>query len=167
MTLEEAIKTAIAYEIKIRDLYREVADRVSDPVGRRLMQRLGDDEQYHADYLRGRLEAWQRTGQLTLERLDSAIPDRESLTRAAARVGKEMPREDLGDEKLFLSRALQVEVETSGFYRQMVREMTDTARDMFARFLAIEEGHIAAVQAELDYLSKTGYWFGIKEFDME
>jgi bacterioferritin (cytochrome b1) len=102
-----------------------------------------------------------------LERLDSAIPDRDSLTREAAKLGKEMPGEDLGDEKLFLSRALQVEVETSDFYRQMVREMTDTARDMFARFLEIEEGHIAAVQAELDYLSKTGYWFGIKEFDME
>jgi hypothetical protein len=38
---------------------------------------------------------------------------------------------------------------------------------MFARFLEIEAGHIAIVQAELDYISHTGYWFDFKEFDME
>jgi hypothetical protein len=38
---------------------------------------------------------------------------------------------------------------------------------MFARFLEIEERHIAAVQMQLDYLTKTGYWFDRKEFDME
>ena len=31
----------------------------------------------------------------------------------------------------------------------------------------IEDGHIDAVQAELDYLNSTGYWFDWKEFDME
>ena len=39
--------------------------------------------------------------------------------------------------------------------------------DAFARFLEIEENHIAAVQAELDYITNTGYWFDFKEFDME
>ena len=34
MTLEEAVKTAIEYEIRIRDLYREAAEKTSDPVGR-------------------------------------------------------------------------------------------------------------------------------------
>jgi len=31
----------------------------------------------------------------------------------------------------------------------------------------IEEGHQAIVRAGIDYLSRTGYWFDIKEFDME
>jgi hypothetical protein len=38
---------------------------------------------------------------------------------------------------------------------------------MFARFLVIENRHIAAVQMQLDYATKTGYWFDMKEFDME
>jgi len=38
---------------------------------------------------------------------------------------------------------------------------------MFARFLEIEENHIAAVQFELDYLTQSGYWFDFKEYDME
>jgi hypothetical protein len=45
--------------------------------------------------------------------------------------------------------------------------MTDEGQKMFARFLEIEENHIAAVQAELDYITNTGYWFDFKEFDME
>ena len=66
-----------------------------------------------------------------------------------------------------LSKALKVEVETSNFYQKMVDEMPGEGRQMFARFLEIEDAHINAVQAELDYISKTGYWFDFKEFDME
>jgi rubrerythrin len=69
--------------------------------------------------------------------------------------------------KVILSRALQAEIETSNFYEKMVNEMTDEGQKMFSRFLEIEENHIAAVQAELDYITHTGYWFDFKEFDME
>ena len=78
-----------------------------------------------------------------------------------------MAREDRTDEKRMLSKALQVEVETSAFYRRMVAEMEGAAREMFARFLEIEDGHIAAVQAELDFISHNGFWFDFQEFDME
>ena len=49
----------------------------------------------------------------------------------------------------------------------MISESDGDTRKMFSRFLEIENGHIAAVQAELDYVMNTGYWFGFKEFDME
>ena len=49
----------------------------------------------------------------------------------------------------------------------MVAELPNEGQRMFARFLEIEENHIAAVQFELDYLTKSGYWFDFKEFDME
>ena len=38
---------------------------------------------------------------------------------------------------------------------------------MFARFLEIEDGHVAIVQAELDFISDNGFWFDFQEFDME
>jgi hypothetical protein len=49
----------------------------------------------------------------------------------------------------------------------MVNELPDQEQKMFARFLEIEDNHIDAVQAELDYITHTGYWFDFKEFDME
>ena len=60
-----------------------------------------------------------------------------------------------------------MEIETSDFYQKMVNELPAEGRTLFERFLEIENNHIKAVQFELDYLSKTGYWFDIKEFDME
>lgn len=167
MTLEEAIKTAIEYEIRVRDLYVESAAKASDPVGRRIFQTLGDDEQLHVDYLKSRLEIWQETGKLKVEKLESIIPSRETILKEVGKLEERMARDDLKDEKQMLSKALKVEVETSNFYQKMVDEMTGEGRQMFARFLEIEDAHINAVQAELDYISKTGYWFDFKEFDME
>ncbi|KKM60765.1 hypothetical protein LCGC14_1538590, partial [marine sediment metagenome] len=40
MTLEEAIKTAIEYETKIRDLYKEAVTVVDDPLGKKALQML-------------------------------------------------------------------------------------------------------------------------------
>jgi hypothetical protein len=41
------------------------------------------------------------------------------------------------------------------------------AKEMFQRFLEIEDGHVAMVQAEIDYLSDNGFWFDFTEFNME
>ncbi|MBU0987913.1 MAG: hypothetical protein KKH68_11750 [Proteobacteria bacterium] len=167
MTLEEAIKTAIEYEIRVRDLYYEAAAKVSDAVGKRIFQALGDDEQHHVDYLMSRLDIWQKTGKLKLEKLESTIPSRETIARSVGKLQERLAKDDRKDEKQMLSKALRTEVETSDFYQKMVDEMSGEGRQMFARFLEIEEGHITAVQIELDYLTKTGYWFDFKEFDME
>jgi len=167
MELEEALVAAISYEERIRDVYREAAQAVSDPVGRRVLKALGDDEQKHVDYLSERLEHWRQSGRLEVTRLESAIPPRQVIEEEAKKHAQTLPGDSRGDEKQILSRALRVEVETSAFYRRMVEEMPGEAGELFAGFLEIEERHIAAVEAELDYLSGTGYWLGIKEFDME
>jgi rubrerythrin len=167
VTLEQAIKTAIDYETKIRNVYREAAERVHEAAGRSFLQTMGDDEQRHLDYLVERLELWKRTGKLTVEKLETAVPSHESIAREMARYKSEVSKKTRGDQKRILSRALRVELETSNFYKKMVDEMSDEGQAMFARFLEIEEQHIAAVQMQLDYVSKTGYWFGFKEFDME
>jgi len=167
MTPEQAMTTAIEYETRIRDLYRDAAARISDPVGRQVLNGLGADEQRHIDYLNDRLAFWNASGVLEVKPLEETFPPRDVLDSHAAKLGDRIPAQSLGDEKLILSRALAVEVETSDFYQKMVETMDGSARQMFAQFLDIEKGHINAVQAELDYLSQTGYWFGFQEFDQE
>ena len=167
MNLEEAIKTAIEYETRIRDVYREAAESTGDPVGRRVFGSLAEDEQRHIDYLEQRMSELQEDGAITVAPLETLLPPSAGLRAAADRVKAGMERDDRRDEKRMLGKALQAEIETSEFYRKLTRELTEDARRMFSRFLEIEEGHIVAVQAELDYLSGTGYWLDIKEFDME
>jgi len=115
MTLEEAIKTAIEYETKIRDLYKEAVTVVADPLGKKALQMLQEDEQNHLDYLMDRLQRWKKTGKLVLEKLETIIPSREMITLEVEKLARKMPEEDRGDEKQLLSKALKVEIETSRF----------------------------------------------------
>lgn len=167
MTLEEAIKTALKYEKRIRDLYQEAADTADDPVGKQVFGLLAGDEQNHVNYLESRLTQWEKTGKIQVDALDRALPSADSIRENMGKLQTRMDREDRKDEKQMLSKALNVEVETSDFYKRMVDELSDEGRELFTRFLQVENEHIKIVQAELDYLSHTGYWFGIKEFDME
>ena len=167
MTIEEAIKTALEYETRIRDIYQEAAENVSDPAGRRILTMLRDDEENHIAYLRSRLELWEKTGTLSPKKLESIIPPAHVIERGTKKVADLMPRQLIAGEQDILSRALKAEIETSRFYRQMVNEMSGDIKQMFSHFLEIEENHIAAVQFELDYVMKSGYWFDFKEFDME
>jgi rubrerythrin len=66
-----------------------------------------------------------------------------------------------------LQNAFKVEVETSQFYQQMVKELDIEGQRFFSRFLEIEEGHVALVQSEIDCLSNTGFWFDMREFSVE
>jgi len=167
MTIEEAIKTAIEFEIKIRDIYSEAADAVDDEVGKRIFKTLSDDEQHHVDYLNSKLEQLQETGTITVERLDSAIPSQKIIKQQADQVKSLAVKDFHGIKQQMLSKALKAEIETSEFYQRMANELSAEGQAMFKRFLEIENNHIDAVQFELDYLGKTGYWFDFKEFDME
>jgi len=167
MTIEEAIKTAIAYETRIRDIYRDAQTSVEDEVGRRIFETLGNDEQHHIDYLQHTLTRLKNTGTISTEKLDSVAPSAKSVDRESAKIRSLMAKDFLGIRRQMLSKALAAEIETSDFYRKMVDELPAEGKTLFARFLEIENSHIKAVEFELDYLSKTGYWFDFKEFDME
>ena len=167
MIIEEAIKTAIEFEIRIRDVYREAAAAVDDDAGKRIFDTLGNDEQRHIDYLEYKLDQFQKTGAIDTERLESAIPDSESIAREADKIKSLAAKDFLGIKQQMLSKALKAEIETSEFYQKMVNELPAEARPLFERFLEIENNHIKAVEFELDYMGKTGYWFDFKEFDME
>ena len=166
MNIAEAIKTAIEYEEKICNLYRQASNKTKDAVATRIFNALGDDEESHIAYLNDRLRQWQQTGRITAEKLEACIPSREVIDREIDKLKPRLARNDQKSEKQMFSKALHLEVETSRFYERMVAEMTNEGREMFARFVEIENGHIDMVQAELDYISGTGYWFDFKEFDM-
>ncbi len=167
MTIEEAMKTAIEYEIRIRDVYLEAVAAVDVEAGKRIFETLAKEEQHHVDYLGHKLVQFRKTGAIEQEKLESAIPDRKSIDREAEKVKSLTEGDFLGIKQSMLSRALEAEIETSEFYERMVNELPAEARPLFERFLEIENNHIKVVQFELDYVSKTGYWFNFKEFDME
>jgi len=167
MNLEAAIKSALEFENRIRDLYVEAVSRTDEPAGKKIFQTLADDEQRHVDYLESRLDEWQQRGAISNEVLASMVPDKAAIRKEAAALQSKISEDDRGLKQQMLAQALAMEIETSRFYREMVDQVASDHRGMFARFLEIEDNHIEAVQFELDHLSNTGFWYGFEEFDME
>lgn len=170
ITLEEAIKMAIEYETKVRDVYKEAQQQLEDAKGKQVMGALFSEEQGHLDYLNSRLSEWEKTGSLNIEELETAIPSHEVISEKTqilkdkVSISEDDRRHDM--EITMLRKALALEEETSNFYKKMVSELSDEGQKLFARFVEIEEGHLAIVQAELDYISGPGYWFDFREFDL-
>ena len=167
MDIEQAIKTAIQYETRVRDVYSDAAGKSGDETGRRVLQLLAEEEQQHLDCLSEKLHEWKQTGKVTPEKLKSAVPSRQVIAQSMQRLEPGAPLPDGSGELELLGRALLVEKETSGFYRQLVLKLDAEGQALFEPFVDIEEGHLMIVQAEIDSLRGLGYWFDFKEFDLE
>jgi rubrerythrin len=171
MNLEEAIKTAIDYETKVRDVYFEAESQTTSPKGKKVFNILKSEEQRHLEYLEHCLSEWQSAGELTIKKLDTIIPSVDKIktevtklrtTLAPGKIDKKYSDIELQ----MLKKALEVEIETSEFYKKMVRELPENDRQLFSRFIEIEEGHKTIVQAEIDSLTGLGYWFDMPEFNL-
>ncbi len=171
MNLEEAFAGALKYETKVRDIYRDAAAGTREPEARALYEVLGRDEQSHVDYLNHIRERWRKDGSLDSRGPETALPTRDRLeaamSRAAASLSASSSGSDEGGERAALTRALAAEEETSAFYRSLVSTLPEEARGIFRRFVEIEDGHTSIVRAQLDLVSRTGYWFDVREFDLE
>ncbi len=166
MTLEEAIKMAIDYEIKVRDSYLNSIDDIADETGQRVFKVLGEEEQGHVDYLEDRLKEWQSNGKVSAGKLETVVPPQDVIDKGIQRLDDHLDERDYGTEREMLRKAIALERETSDFYHKMVDELGADG-ELFSRFLEIEDGHLAIVQAELDYLMRTGNYFDFQEFSMD
>lgn len=171
MTVEEAFAGALKYETKVRDIYEESAAGTRETEARALYEILGRDEQSHIDYLNHILDRWKKTGTLDTRGPGTSLPPRdrleEAMKRASSSLSQARTGTDEGGERGALTRALAAEEETSAFYRSLVASLPEEARGIFRRFVEIEDGHTSIVRAQLDLVSRTGYWFDVREFDLE
>jgi len=124
MNIEKAIQTAIEYEIKVRDVYKDAEIKATSPVGKRVFNVLVLEEQKHLDYLENRLQEWQSTGKVRVEKLDTAIPSKDAINSEVTKLQTKLQPGD-SDKKYsdvelqMLKKALEVEIETSEFYKKL------------------------------------------------
>jgi rubrerythrin len=170
MNLEEAISTAIEYEARVHKTYRDALDTAETDLAKRVFNTLCNEEQEHVKYLRDRLREWRETGEINLDEINSVL-----VPKALIEEGVEKLKDSLSEvgtrghdsELASLRKALDVERETSTFYREMVATLDADGKRLFERFVEIEEGHLALVQAEIDCVTGSGFWFDTAEFSLE
>jgi len=167
MTLDEAIQTALQYEGRVIAIYGDAMRRSQDPVGKKVFKTLKEDESSHARYLKEKLDELAKAGRVKPAKLATAIPSANKIGAALknhrGKTVSPAPEEELN----LLRRALKVEIETCEFYEKLAKELPPGERSLFERFVEIEEGHRAIVQAEIDSISGSGFWFDIPEFRLE
>jgi rubrerythrin len=138
-----------------------------DEVGRKVFKVLADEEQGHVAYLEAKLAALRKDGAIEPGGLRTAIPPKDAIAAGVRALERKLDAGARNPEVELLRRALAVEQETSAFYRKLVGELPAEGQAFFRGFVAIEEGHVAIVQAEIDALTGTGFWFDFQEFDLE
>lgn len=166
MKLEEAIKTAIEYENRVHAVYAEAEKTATDPVGKRIFGVLAREELGHVAYLNACLDSWKKTGRVAPEPLKTAVPPQPRIEQGLAQMKGQVTkkREQPSHEVDLLQRAVEAEQTTSSFYKKVVGELDPEGQRLFARFVEIEEGHLAIVRAELDSVTGVGFWFDVPEW---
>jgi rubrerythrin len=170
VNLEQAIVTAIKFETRVHAIYAEAAANAEHGVARRVFTTLCEEEMGHIRYLRERLEEWRAGGAIKVHELGTQLGSRAAIEAGAARLRATLAggrSRGGGVELENLHKALAAERETSAFYKQMVATLDADGRRLFERFVEIEEGHVAVVQAELDLVSGSGAWFDTADFRPE
>ncbi len=159
--------TALQYEEKIRDLYREAEGKIDDERGKAIFKSLGDDEQSHVDFLLYSIKQLEEGGTIDRGRLTTSIPSQDQIEANIDSMRAEIPSRMLGDTKTVLNSALKLEKETSAFYREACGKTDGEIKNIFEKFLEIEDRHVDVVQIELDHAMHNGVWFNFMELDLE
>jgi rubrerythrin len=167
MTIDEAIKAALQCEGRVVAVYRDAVDRCQDPIGKQIFKALNEDEISHVYFLEEKLDELRETGHIQPKTLATVVPSYEKIEAAIKAFRAEAATPMAETELKLLRRALAIEVETSELYQRLVRELPAEERGLFERFVEIEEGHKAIVQAEIDSISGSGFWFDVPEFRLE
>jgi len=166
MDIESALKTAIEYEKRVVATYTEALEATSDPAGKRVFALLQREERDHVAYIESKLAAYLKEGALSSEDLGTQLPDSEKIRSAAKNLKEALGEPEFKGELDMLKRAQAVELETSEFYHRMVDELPDQGRAFFRRFVEIEDGHVALVEAEIEYLQHKGAWLSVDDGDL-
>jgi rubrerythrin len=156
-----ALATAIEAEKQSLRNYLEFAWNTRDSSGKQMFVRLATDEFEHMRLL----ETWQADTRppgaiepSVIERLVPKLSDKSLQIRGTK-----------GQHQLSaLDAALDLEKSARTFYEEQGRLARDEpARALFSRLAEMEAAHYALIQAEIDNIQQTGFWFGLREFTLE
>ncbi len=169
MNLQEAIGVALDFEHKVRDHYHRASKAIEDVQGRRLFQTLAAEEQGHVEYLEHCLAEFKQTGKVSDRPLRTLLPKGVKWIEVERKKlqGRPDRRIASASEVDALKTALQHERDADAFYHRLVTQLPRDDQMLFQKFLGIEDGHLALVQAELDSVLGTGFWFDVMEFRLE
>ena len=161
----EAMKTAIEMEKSGHKFFTEAAEKVRHEVGRKLFTRLAAEEIDHM-----------RTFEKIFDEVSGGTDWKQAVgsVEPAKRVPyfddarKEFKVENQSVELEYLKKALDLERDAMQFFEKAISEAeSPEAREIFKRIRDEEQAHYDLIQAEIDSVNGSGFWFDVHEFYMD
>lgn len=172
------MKTSDAVAIIHRGIYREkdairayvkFAKVVKDPKAKNVLINLADDEVGHLTKLEKHLMNIIRKQPWLLPKAEE-IEAVAAVFASSAYQDKEISEEDLVDvdEVKILGLAVDREIIANKYYLDLAEKADEPeAKEMFLSLAKEEEMHMKILQAEIDSIGQSGFWFDMQEFTME
>jgi len=165
-TAVKALKTAIEIEDNGLLTFLKYARQTKDITGKNMFIRLAMDEHEHRRIIEKQLNNLMEGKPLT--RVE--IPKSE-IEKVAPKI-REKQQRTRGESGLLevdaLNTALDLERKAAKFFRDKAEEVdSEETKALFLRLAEWEDAHFDLIQAELDSIQGTGFWFGIPEFQMD
>ena len=161
------IKEAIKLEINGRIFYEHSAEVTENKLGKKMFQKLAQDEIGHIDTF-GQIfssivgsEEWKKyISEEETKDKSSIIEDLKSKFKK----GKEEKSGELGAIRI----GMELERKSIKFYEKSANETNDQkAKEIFRKITDEEKLHYDLLQAQYDYITKSGFWFDVAEFRMD
>ncbi len=161
----EAMKTAIEMEKSGHRFFTEASNKVKHEVGRKLFRRLASEEIEHLKTFEKIFDELSKGGDWK-QAMSSLGTTRRMPYFDEAR--KEFKAEDLTVELDYLRRALDIERRAIDFFENAIAgAQTEEAKDVFKKILEEEKNHYDLIQAEIDSINHSGFWFDVHELRMD
>lgn len=162
----QAFRIAIETELQGLQAYLSFARKTKDETGKNMFIVLANDELQHYRILERAMVGMQVEGGLAGIEVSPSVIQR--ITPTLRNRDSRLKGEAGADQVNALTTALDQERRSMELYRQQYAKATDPkARELFNKLAEMEEAHYDIIQAELDNIQRTGFWFKIPEFDLE
>jgi rubrerythrin len=158
----DALKIAIERERGANKFYRRAAEMTQDPNGQSTFQWLAKQELRHLAKLRKQLKSVVE-GDRWLEWRRAATPvEREEFPQPSEATG---PIHVGVGERDALRQAIEAEREANAFYKEAEDSTPDPhGKAMFKALAREEEGHLALLEEELEWINKSRQYFTLHRF---
>ncbi len=161
-----ALRLAIAAEKEGLESYLRYAIKTEGVSGKNMFLQLALDEVDHMKLLEEQYAHLEETGNFRPKDLPKTLLER---IRPKFAEKKHHITDETGLSAVdALKTALHHESKAVRFYQDFYANTNDAAaRSIFARMIEMEEAHVEIIQAELDSITGSGFWFGISEITLE
>ena len=159
------LREGIALERRGLREYLKFARRTKSETGKNMFITLASDEVDHAQILEDQLVHYQENK--TWHTVHIETSQFQKIVGRIAELSQKKEAEGV-EEKEALRLAMDLELRAVEYYKRGLEKASDNSlREMFQKFVTMEEAHYAILNAELDSIEKNSFWFDIPEFRLE